>query len=1172
MPLTPQEELELQQLEALEKQSSTPSMGLTPAEEQELSQLEALEQQQPSSLGMAPATKPLGWMTREMEAGGKVDVISTGKGDFGGKSYGPYQLASKTGTLQKFVSSYPEFKNLKPGSTEFDAKFKELSTRDDFVKAQEEFIKNQNFAPLENELQSKGLNVKDRGEAVQELMFSIANQYGPKSGKALIEKAFKNVNANSLSDAEFIQQLNNYRIESIPKYFKSSSKDVQKGVQKRFEREGKILVPAVMSQAMESTTMELPTNIDIAAIEAARKEQFPSGSEQLRALQEQSERFKQAFVAGQASLPLGILQAQEQFQQSIPAVKAMEQMGMEVPSLRQELAGVLPTPLAETVTFEPKGLAEAGVMVGGGLLALEEPALQAAAKLGKSAAKLQEKAVAYDDAAGALFKRGAFGKAQARFEQPAFQPILMNAGEVKKAKNLETTLSRQERALRSLETQQQTLQEISNKTPEDLDAIARLKKKTDRINKKYFNTIREGQEIIESAPFKILKENQEQLSKQTVAVNNKTAPAFAQTISNKGVYVAPETINTLLNQTQRLDEPGIAGAINRVSAGPLSTVDHARLVQQADGNRLQGPLYKLLIEPAEIAKRDRQVWLNDQVAAFRAKAQELKLENLSAARNETLFDVADGVIAREAADLTPQENDLLNFMAKNYSDFIDQVNSIRAERGMDLVKKRANYITHITDMSLFDELGFGLDSFVADAKLNKIKRSEKAKFAFEKARTGAKTRKNIFEAYERYVNSVSKQIHYTNPAAVMQAHTDILTDPVLKSSQQRFINEAFLDQLDFKDDVLVQLGMRGPLDLAAKLSSNFTSAAILGNLNVLLTQFSQVPATVKETGLWPTFIGLYRATKPLPKQVADASSFLTLRQISDEVVPLNSRILNKPREFILKGLEFTDKFVARASWEAGFVNAKRRGFSNEAAIKYADEIGRMLHANYGSIYKPALLRGKTGRALLPLQSFFFNAWNYISRDQKALAELKNTTRFRETMKTLGAIAAANQLYDMMGLPAPFAFEAPEELSPEELLRVAKNATVGNVPLARILVEGVRPPAHRILTTELGLDKKSLLRNSYTALFSEDPVQQEEAQKALGKGALQFSPGGMQIKKTWEGKEAARDGYVNLGREIIPLTEEDRKLAPALGKYQVPSVRKARREMERKRIKRQLEGR
>lgn len=952
---------------------------------------------------------------------------------------------------------------------------------------------------------------------------------------------------------------------------------------------GQVEFPDTMSEAdisaaaqklyQESAPTQLPTEIpvpkaaelDIQAMEAARKELVPTPAEQQQELQQQSERFKQAFVAGQASLPLGILQAQEQFQQTIPAVQALQDMGIEVPSLRQELAARLPTPLAETVTFEPKGLAETGVMIGGGLLALEEPALQAAAKVGKSAAKLQQKATAYDDAAGALFKRGQLGEAQARFEQPAVTATLLNAEEVKKAKNLDLSLTRQESVISRIDAEQAALQALPDKTPEQSTAIAKLKQRSDRAYQRYYNTLREGQEVIASPAYKQRKQSQDLLNNKTVVVNNKEVPAFEQAISSKGVVLTPDEIDILTNPTQSLSKPGMGGVLNRIAAGPLSSTDHVRLVQEADGNRLQGPLYKLLVEPIEIATRERQVWANNMKETFRKKMQELGLANISREKNAFLYRVADGKIPRETANLTPQETEAVNFMTKFYSDSFDQMNGVRAERGMDLVKKRQNYITHITDISFFDEMGFGIDAVNADAKLSRIKKAEKARFAFEKARTGEQAIEDIFMSMERYIDAVSKQIYYTDTAAVVQARTDLLPDAALKASQQRFINEAFLGQLDFKDDVLVQLGMRGPLNFAAKLSSNFTTAAILGNLNVLATQFSQVPATVKETGLWPTFIGLYRATRPLPKQIADASSFLTLRQISDEVIPLKTGVLKNAQKFILTGLEFTDKFVARASWEAAFVNAKRRGFGTEAAIKYSDEVARMLHANYGSIYKPALLRGKAGRALLPLQSFFFNAWNYLSRDQKALAELKNTTRLRETMKALAAIAAANQIYDMMGMPAPFAFEAPENVSSEELARVAKKVAVGNVPIARILVEGVQPPAHRILTTELGLEKKSLLRNSYTALFSDDPTQQEEAQKALGKGLLQFAPGGMQIKKTWEGNEAARDGYVNIGREIVPLTEEDRRLAPILGKYQVPSVRKARKEMERRKIKRQLEG-
>jgi hypothetical protein len=928
-----------------------------------------------------------------------------------------------------------------------------------------------------------------------------------------------------------------------------SEADVSAAAKKLYDQSAPIQAPAQVTlptaeqMVPAQPTFEMPTSLTQQAISP--------------------ERAATSLVAGALATPRLALTAYEFAQPPQPLKEEFARLGIEEPTFAQALERTSPDVKA-IVDFQPETPIEYAAEALGGI-ALEAPKiLTAVGKTAKAAQALRSKVEAYDDAAGALFKRGAFGEAQARFEQPAIKAVTFDAKEAQAAKNLEKTLTRQESRITNITEQLKN----PDLLPEERVGLQnQLLKTTNRREA----TLRNGQEIIESEPFKALQKEKKALAGKTVNINGRELPAYQQAVTKRGVYVPSEEIRLIQAQSQILSRPGIAGLINKISAGPISTTDHLRLLQQADGGILQGPMYKTFFEPAEIAKRNRQTMILDDINAFRTYAKERGLNNLTTQRKEFLFDVADGKIARETANLSKEENDLLNYMAKSYSDYLDRVNVIRAKYDMPLVAKRQNYITHISELSLYDELGFGLDSVTADTQLKKMARGLKAKFGSELQRRGGAYKKDPFEAFERYINSVSKQIHYTEPAVIMQAKTDFIVDPVLKNAQRRFINEGLLDQLDFKDEVLVQLGLRGPLNVAAKLSSNFSVAAILANLSVTASQFSQIPATVKEAGVWPTMVGLYRAFKPVPKEVADASSFLRLRQISDEAIPLNSKLLNKPREFILKGLEFTDKYVARASWEAGFVDAKRRGFSTEAAIKYADEVGRMLHANYGNIYKPSILRGETGKALLPLQSFFFNAWNYLSRDQRAIAELKNTSRLRETMKAIGAIAAANQVYSALGLPTPFAFELPESMDTEELLRVAKNVTVGNVPAARLLVEGVRPPAHRILTTELGLDKKSLLRNSYVSVFSEDGIEREEAQKALLKGGLQFVPGGMQFKKTMEGLEAQREGYVQIGREIVPLTEEDKQLAVALGKYQVPSVRKARKEIERRKIKRALEG-
>ena len=147
-----------------------------------------------------------------------------------------------------------------------------------------------------------------------------------------------------------------------------------------------------------SAPAQLPSQIsiqpvDVQAAEAARKAQMPNASEQLQVLKDQSNRFNQAFISGIAGLPLGVLQAQEEFQRQIPAVRAVEKTGLKVASLREELASRLPEPIAGTVTFEPKNLAETGVVVGGGLLALEEPAMNAAAKAADEATSLARRGI-----------------------------------------------------------------------------------------------------------------------------------------------------------------------------------------------------------------------------------------------------------------------------------------------------------------------------------------------------------------------------------------------------------------------------------------------------------------------------------------------------------------------------------------------------------------------------------------------------------------------------------------------------------------------------------------------------------------------------------------------------------------------------------------------------------
>lgn len=123
----------------------------------------------------------LGDSVAKYESGSKgVASVSSGKGDPGGASYGKYQLASKTGTLQRYLkqSGYAEsFSGMNPGQPDFNAKWVELAKSDpNFGNSQHDFIKKTHFDPAIKKAAELGFASDNRG--VQEAIWSGSIQHG----------------------------------------------------------------------------------------------------------------------------------------------------------------------------------------------------------------------------------------------------------------------------------------------------------------------------------------------------------------------------------------------------------------------------------------------------------------------------------------------------------------------------------------------------------------------------------------------------------------------------------------------------------------------------------------------------------------------------------------------------------------------------------------------------------------------------------------------------------------------------------------------------------------------------------------------------------------------------------------------------------------------------------
>lgn len=132
----------------------------------------------------------LGDLSKKYESNGDPGCISSGAGDAGGKSYGMYQLASNTGSVESYIkwlrkSGYWFAENLAEhpvGSIAFDEGWRWLAysaNKDDFAKSQHDYIKYAYYDPAIGALKEADYDVeRHHHEVMRDVVWSRAVQYG----------------------------------------------------------------------------------------------------------------------------------------------------------------------------------------------------------------------------------------------------------------------------------------------------------------------------------------------------------------------------------------------------------------------------------------------------------------------------------------------------------------------------------------------------------------------------------------------------------------------------------------------------------------------------------------------------------------------------------------------------------------------------------------------------------------------------------------------------------------------------------------------------------------------------------------------------------------------------------------------------------------------------------
>jgi hypothetical protein len=200
----------------------------------------------PETLSALTNDNTLGMLSERYESNGKPGAI--GQDRTGGFSYGLYQIATKTGTMRKFLTFLASVnahfaatlnaaggaEGASQGTEAFKTAWRELAEDAAFAEAQHAFIQATLYEPFVDRVKHLDLNVNHHSFALKNVAWSVAVQHG--AANSVFKNALSGKQPSSMNDEAIINEVYNER-SKVDMYFQNSSAKVKASVEKRFAQE-----------------------------------------------------------------------------------------------------------------------------------------------------------------------------------------------------------------------------------------------------------------------------------------------------------------------------------------------------------------------------------------------------------------------------------------------------------------------------------------------------------------------------------------------------------------------------------------------------------------------------------------------------------------------------------------------------------------------------------------------------------------------------------------------------------------------------------------------------------------------------------------------------------------------------------------------------------------------